>query len=86
MSHRSLIREVACEIGTFHLPRVYQAEVLKRYGVRVSSSSVVKSLGAYKRRKFVDAGVAESKAAILLSFCCGDLFQAKHLLDRVATR
>lgn len=84
MTHKKMVCIVANDIGGYHRPQVYQTEILKRFGVDVSSSSIVKALGSYSKRKLVDTRIAEQKASMLLNSCYGDKFQAKSLIEKLA--
>lgn len=84
MTHKKMVCIVANDIGAYHRPQVYQLEIIKRYGVNVSSSSIVKALGAYSKRRLVDTRIAEQKASMLLHTCYGDKFQAKSLIEKLA--
>tara|TARA_B100001123_G_scaffold379739_1_gene448894 strand:+ start:40 stop:321 length:282 start_codon:yes stop_codon:yes gene_type:complete len=82
-THRELIQKAAEKIGTLKDARDYIDWVENRFKIRVSCSSVVKTLGPKWTRNNTNKRAAKSLAKDLLKECFQDIAVARSILDEV---
>lgn len=86
MTDKDLVREAVKRIGVGSKNKAIIKYCFEVYGRRVSNSTVVKTIGAFKNRKFGIALEWRLVGRKLLDVCDYDIYLAKSVIDDIYYR